>query len=139
SRPRRAWAATARRTGGDSGPDDPRRQRLDAADGRDAPVDLERLLRQRDADRRRNRPRRVAAARADESALGGAHGPSVAGSYRPAKKTPRKRGGSIAGQDLNLRPPRYEPPRLCTPVPPYSAEMQAPKTVLGHCGAPRTR
>ena len=25
---------------------------------------------------------------------------------------------------MNLRPPGYEPPRLCTRVPPYSAEMQ---------------
>jgi site-specific DNA recombinase len=31
---------------------------------------------------------------------------------------------SIAGAGLNLRPPGYEPPRFCTRVPPYSAEMQ---------------
>ena len=38
---------------------------------------------------------------------------------------------SVAGKDLNLRPPGYEPPRLCTRVPPWSAEMQAPEPGFG--------
>src|SRR5262249_46347419 len=29
------------------------------------------------------------------------------------------------GQDLNLRPPGYEPPRSCIRIPPYSAEKRA--------------
>ena len=33
---------------------------------------------------------------------------------------------SSGGKDLNLRPPGYEPPRVCRRVPLYSAEMQAP-------------
>src|SRR5262249_6855890 len=114
-------------------------QRLDAADGRDAPVDLE-----RPSPTARCRPsseptatRCCGASRRKRSWR--CPRPIGRGFISPCKEKPPQTRGSIAGQDLNLRPPRYEPPRLCTPVPPYSAEMQAPKTVLGHCGAPRTR
>ena len=54
--------------------------------------------------------------------------------------------GHCGGQGLTLRPPGYEPPRLCTRVPPYSAEMQSGSRIrprplhLGgtrshHCGS----
>jgi hypothetical protein len=36
---------------------------------------------------------------------------------------------------LNLRPPGYEPPRLCTRVPPCSVELQTPSRFSGRCGA----
>jgi hypothetical protein len=37
------------------------------------------------------------------------------------RKAPFPAPFAVAGQDLNLRPPGYEPPRLGTRVPPYSA------------------
>jgi len=40
------------------------------------------------------------------------------------RKAPFRAPSAVGGQDLNLRPSGYEPPRSCIRVPPYSGEMQ---------------
>ena len=64
---------------------------------------------------------------------------AVCGPFQ-TEKAPFPGPFAVAGQDLNLRPPGYEPPRLCTRVPPYSAEIQTPRQFLAatvHLGGTR--
>jgi hypothetical protein len=46
-------------------------------------------------------------------------------------KGPRLRAFLVAGQDLNLRPPGYEPPRSGTRVPPSFRRKTDPEPVFG--------
>jgi hypothetical protein len=85
------------------------------------------------ADPQEQRDRRLPVAIEDRLRLGPLHTPRVrrteTGPSRGGERLRERchfRGLSSRGQDLNLRPPGYEPPRSCTRMPPCSAETPAP-------------